>query len=237
MQMNARDAARFLGMTEGELERLARRQEIPAHRMEEQYWFNRVDLLEWAAARNVPVAAEMLADPHAAPAAELPSLADAVRAGGIHYGVAGGDKPAILAEVVALLPDVSSAERGLLHRFLLAREALGSTGIGHGVAIPHPRNPIVLRVARPMVALCLLERPVDFDALDGQPVHTVCALVSPSVRVHLHLLAVLSSALGRPAVRELLERRAPEAEILAALAEVDRDVARRRAERAQRGDA
>ena len=66
------------------------------------------------------------------------------------------------------LPD--DVDREFLYQVLLAREALGSTGIGDGIAIPHVRNPIVLHLSRPTVTLCFLEQPVDFGALDGQPV-------------------------------------------------------------------
>ena len=70
----------------------------------------------------------------------------------------------------------------------MARESLGSTGIGDGIAIPHVRNPIVMHIPRPTITLCFLEHPIDFGALDGQPVHTLFTIVSPTVRAHLHLL-------------------------------------------------
>ena len=55
---------------------------------------------------------------------------------------------------------------------LLAREALGSTGIGDGIAMPHVRNPIVLPVDAPIVSLCYLEEAVAVGAVDGKPVRT-----------------------------------------------------------------
>jgi PTS system nitrogen regulatory IIA component len=116
-----------------------------------------------------------------------------------------------------------------LHRVLLAREALGSTALGNGIAIPHPRNPIVLRVARPVVAICYLTRPVDYDAIDGQPVHTVVTLVSPSTRVHLHLLAVIAAALHDGAVRAKLEARAGLDDLLPDIVRVEAALAARRA--------
>ena len=59
--------------------------------------------------------------------------------------------------------------REFLYQILLARESLGSTGIGDGVAIPHVRNPVVLHVSEPVVTLSFLETPIDFHALDGKP--------------------------------------------------------------------
>lgn len=60
---------------------------------------------------------------------------------------------------------------------LLKREALGSTGMGSGVAIPHARLPIV---KRPYGVLARLKPPVDFDAIDGQPVDLVFLLILPA---------------------------------------------------------
>ncbi len=60
---------------------------------------------------------------------------------------------------------------------LAAREALGSTGIGHGVALPHVCFP---DLERPYAFLCSLARPIGFDAIDGERVDLVCAVISPA---------------------------------------------------------
>jgi PTS system nitrogen regulatory IIA component len=177
--------------------------------------------------RNLEISPELLAEVEQ-PA--LPSLAEAVRAGGVHRGVSGADKASILRAVVERLPLRTPADRELLHRVLLAREALGSTGFGNGVAIPHPRNPIVLRIAKPEVAICYLDRPVDFEALDGKPVHTLVTLVSPSTRTHLHLLAVVAGALRDPVVSEKLQAKAGVDELVPEIARVEAALAQRRAE-------
>jgi PTS system nitrogen regulatory IIA component len=85
---------------------------------------------------------------------------------------------------------------------------MGSTGIGDGIAIPHVRNPILLHVKRPFVSLFLLDRPVDFEAVDGKPVHALFVVVAPSVPVHLRVLAHLGHVLRDPTLRRLLADRA-----------------------------
>jgi PTS system nitrogen regulatory IIA component len=97
-------------------------------------------------------------------------------------------------------------DRDFLLRVLLAREALESTGIGDGIAIPHVRNPIVLHVTRPLITLCFLEHAVEFGAIDGQPVSIVFSLISPTVRAHLRLLSRLSFALQDPGFKAVLYR-------------------------------
>jgi len=230
MQLDLRDAARFLGVDDSTLYRWVRRGELPARRVHDQYQFDRVDLLEFAAARGIQVPPEMMVEPDQG-AQPMPRLADAVRAGGVHHDVPGADKTAVLRAVVDRLPVPAGVDRAFLHQMLLAREQLGSTGLGHGIAIPHPRNPIVLRVPAPAVAVSYLASPVDYEALDGMPVHTLFTVVSPSVRVHLHLLAAIAAALGDPEVRKLLETRAGEPALLEAFARVEADLERRRAER------
>jgi PTS system nitrogen regulatory IIA component len=91
------------------------------------------------------------------------------------------------------LPD--EVDRNFLLRVLVARETLGSTGIGEGIAIPHVRNPIVLHVPRPSVTLCFLEQSIDFGALDGKPVRVLFAVISPTIRAHLYLMSRLGFAL------------------------------------------
>ena len=110
----------------------------------------------------------------------------------------------------------------------VAREALASTGVGDGIAIPHVRNPIVLHVPRPTVTLCFLERPVDFGALDGKPVHCLFTLVSPTIRAHLHLLSRLAFALRDPGFHAVVQRQALRDEILTELRRVESAILRPR---------
>jgi nitrogen PTS system EIIA component len=81
--------------------------------------------------------------------------------------------------------------------YLLRREELGSTGIGHGVAIPHARLP---DLQRPYGLLAKLKQPIEFDAIDGQPVDIVFTLLLPAAaeNAQLSALALVARAL-RPA--------------------------------------
>jgi PTS system nitrogen regulatory IIA component len=234
MQLTVRDAARLLGVTEQVLERWVRRGELPAQLVDDRYRFNRIELLEWAAQRKMPVSAEILEEPGLA-ARALPGLARMVRAGGIHRGLAGRGKDRLLREMIDRLPAPPGFDREFLFQMVLAREHLGSTALGNGIAIPHPREPIVLRVDQPCVAFYLPDAPVDLG--DGPPVHTLCLLVSPSTRLHLHLLAAVATALRDPVVAAKLAARAPDEEILAEIERVESALSRARTEGAAGSDA
>ncbi len=233
MQLTIRDAARLLGVTEQVLERWVRRGELPAQLVDDRYRFNRIELLEWAAQRKIPVSAEILEEPGLA-SHGLPPLSQAIRAGGIHRNLPATGKEDLLRAMVDRLPAPPGFDREFLYGMVLAREHLGSTSLGNGIAIPHPREPIVLRVDEPAVGIFLPDAPVDFGG--GPPVHTLCLLVSPSTRAHLHGLASLASVLRDPGVAGLLAARAPDAAILAAVEGVERAIAAARAAGAARGD-
>jgi PTS system nitrogen regulatory IIA component len=144
---------------------------------------------------------------HARRARSVPPMSELLRAGGIFHDVDAPDKLGVLREFVARLPLPPEQNRDALLSVLEAREAMGSTGIGDGIAIPHVRNPIVLHVAQPFVTLCLLRHAVDFEALDGKPVHALFMVVSPTVPVHLRILGQLGFLLRDDELRRLLRDR------------------------------
>ncbi len=224
MKLLVRDAARLLDVSEKTIYRWIKQGSIPAYRLNEQYRFNRAELLEWATSRRISLSPEIFREEESE-AASLPRLTEALRAGGIHYRIGGDDKATVLHHVVETLRLPSEVDREFLYAVLLAREALGSTAIGDGIAIPHVRNPVILHLERPMITLCFLERPIDFGALDGRPVNALFTLTSPTVRAHLHLLSRLSFALRDAVFKDAVVRQAPREEILAAAERCERSVA------------
>jgi PTS system nitrogen regulatory IIA component len=96
----------------------------------------------------------------------------------------------------------------------MAREDLGSTALGDGIAVPHARNPIVLHTRSSLLFLCYLAKPVDYGAVDGQKVDTLFLIISPHVKGHLHLLSRLCFALKDDRFRVCLKRRALLEEIM-----------------------
>jgi PTS system nitrogen regulatory IIA component len=208
MELGVRDVARLMGVSEQVIYRWIRNASLPAHRVHDQFRFNRVEIQEWAALHKQKVAAELFA-PVRSPD-DPPSLEAAIRRGGIFYAVPGKQREAVL-EAVTQLPGIpAGVNRKLLLQLLLAREALTPTGIGDGIALPHPRDPVVVQLAEPVVLLCFLREPVDFGAVDGQPVSVLFTLLSPSIRMHLQILARLPLALHDANLRGLLKAAAPE---------------------------
>ncbi|HEY4595064.1 MAG TPA: PTS sugar transporter subunit IIA [Thermoanaerobaculia bacterium] len=215
MKLLVKDAARLLNVSEKTIYRWIKQGSIPAYRLNEQYRFNRAELLEWATSRRISLSPEIFREEEFE-AASLPHLTAALRAGGIYYRIGGSDKVSVLHNVVETMRLPAEVDREFLFEVILAREALGSTAIGDGIAIPHVRNPVILHLERPMVTVCFLERAVDFGALDGKPVNVLFTLISPTVRAHLHLLSRLSYALRDRPFKDAVMQQAARDDLLAA---------------------
>jgi PTS system nitrogen regulatory IIA component len=220
MQLTLRQAAAYLGITESVARQWIAERALPVHEVNERLYLNGVELWEWAVENGVAVSRSLLEHARRAPD-EVPPLAKLLEVGGIFHDIDGTVKRDVLRELVARLPLPPEQDRATLLSVLEAREAMGSTGIGDGIAIPHVRNPIVMHVDHPFVTLGLLRHPVAFDAIDGLPVHAMFSVVSPTVPVHLRILAQLGFVLRDNELREMLLRRAPSAEIIARIGMVE----------------
>lgn len=220
MLLSVKEAAALLKVSEDIVYRWIKDGALPACHINEQYRFNRAELLEWATSRQMDIDAEAFQEDQQARPAQS-GLAEAFEAGNVLHGVKGGDKTAVLRAIIDQLTLPEEVDREFLFQVLLAREALGSTGIGGGIAIPHVRNPVILHLTRPAVTVCFLDEPIDFQAVDGQPVDTLFLLITPTIRSHLHLLSRLGFVLRNAEVKAALKRKAPRAELLAALARAE----------------
>lgn len=98
---------------------------------------------------------------------------------------------------------VATLTADALLQSLLARERLGSTGLGNGIAIPHCRLKSIDTVTG---ALITLAEPIDFDAVDGNPIDIIFILLAPerALQEHLHALAALADLFNRSEFRQSL---------------------------------
>jgi PTS system nitrogen regulatory IIA component len=199
MQMTVRNVSEMLQVSETTVVRLVKYRGLPAQRIAGHLRFSRVDVLDWAIANRFKVKSQPF-DQRAASRSD--SFAGALTAGGVHYQVPGDDAASALQAVVERLPLPAEFDRESLLRLFVAREARGSTAIGDGIAIPHVRRPIVLRVHDTLATLCFLNRPISYQAPDGKPVRILFSIVSSTVAAHVQILARLSRALHDPGFRK-----------------------------------
>ncbi len=151
------------------------------------------------------------------------TIADFLEEGAVCCALKGEKKEDIIRELVGLLVKAGSIkekEVPKLVQILLDREALGSTGIGHGVAIPHGKAPFVSRL---MGAVGVSKSGMNFDSLDGEPAQIFFLLVAPedSAGPHLKALARISRLLKEKYFRDSLRAAKEEKTLLKIIRDED----------------
>lgn len=221
MHLKVHDAAELLGVSTKTIHRWIEDKKIPFHHFGGQYLFERAELFEFAIQERLQPLPRLLQEMEAQDPA---TAGECLENGGIYYRVGGGTKHDVLENALKMINGLERAAMAPLLELFLAREQLASTGIGDGIAIPHTRTPLVGYVDRPLLSLAFLETPIDYDALDGKPVHALFLLVSPTIRAHLLILARLSFALKDPPFRQAVLRRERRQEILDSLRAVESQI-------------
>jgi nitrogen PTS system EIIA component len=225
MQLTVKDITKILNVSEKTIYQWVKSGQIPSYRVGDQYRFNRFEILEWATSRRIDVAQDVVLNEEAGEN-HLPTLAEALRNGGVYYRLGGNDRPGVLKAVVECLRLPDETDHNTLLGIFLAREELATTAVGEGMAIPHVRTPVILHIETPQMALCFLENPVDFAALDGKPVYALFTLICPTVKSHLHLLSRLAFALRDSAFKEVIQKRALREEILSQITRIEEKLVR-----------
>ena len=142
-------------------------------------------------------------------------LASILPASQVLVGVDATSKKRAFEEAGLLFENLHGLSRALITDSLFARERLGSTGLGHGVAIPHGR---IKGLKAPMAAVLQLRQAIGFDAPDEQPVGLLIFLLVPeaATQKHLEILSEIAELLSDANLRERIKS-APTAEQLHAL--------------------
>lgn len=212
MRLTVREVAKALGISDKTVYQWVVAGKIPAYKVNDQYRFVRSEILEWATANRVPVSAEIFLEQDEETEL-LPKLSEALDTGGVVYHVTGTDRDSVLHSMVECLPLPPDTDRDFVFELIRVRETLGSTGLGDGIAIPHPRSPLMFQV-KPSVTLCFLKQPIDFGAIDGKQVFALFTILSPNMRCHIHLLSRLAFALQDPSFRSIITSQASQETIL-----------------------
>lgn len=131
----------------------------------------------------------------------------------IELAVEASSKKRVFEHAAILFENQQSIERGKVFESLLARERLGSTGLGQGVAIPHGR---IKGLKETVAAIIGLTSPVAFDAPDAQPVSFLFFLLVPeqATQQHLEILSELAELLSDKNIRESLKTATSAGEVL-----------------------
>lgn len=203
--LTVKETAGFLKVSEKTIYRWIRQGVIPAIKFQGQYRFERNEIEAWARYKRIgnltPSASSN------GPELEAVDLDEAVKLGGIHYKIEGRTPNALFRNMVELFPFAAKLQKDMKEALiadLAEREALVTTGIGNGIALPHPRHPRDWGIGAPTVGIFFLERPVNFNAVDGKPVFVLFCILCSSVKGHLKMLSQVSHLLHNPEIGEFL---------------------------------
>ena len=218
MELKIKDIVGLLQVNEKTVYRWIKDKKIPCYRINHQYRFNRAEINEWILSNKIELSSSLInlgLNNH-----NLPAL---LEKGGVVSGIEGRNAREALTDVVGKVPMPSGLSREDVLLALLSREELMPTAIGNGIAIPHPRNPIVTDPDNASVSICYLNEPVDFRALDGRPVHTLFILFTATPRMHLEVLSKISHLCQNDLFLENLSSRATEEEVMKYVREKEKE--------------
>ncbi|MBA3008909.1 MAG: PTS sugar transporter subunit IIA [Proteobacteria bacterium] len=193
MELSIFDLSKHLGVVPDTIERWVRQGKLPVSKTGSNYRFRASELQKWASKHNISLNISDKKVPEKKNEAGIP-LSHAVQNGGVYYDLLGEDVKSVLNASLERISKIPKDFKPDLLDRLMEREQALSTGIGNGIAIPHPRVPLGY-LNEPLVAVCFLENPVDYQAMDQQPVKVLFLILCPDLKFHLHLLSALSFCL------------------------------------------
>jgi PTS system nitrogen regulatory IIA component len=139
---------------------------------------------------------------------------------GVFLDVPATDRPTLLRELARSAEAATRVPAERIFAEVVKREDLGSTGVGNGLALPHVR---LAEIARPSALFARLQRPIDFDAVDGQGVDLVVLLLLPNAsKLAQSALACVAKAFRDPRRLEHVRQAANARAVLDALTANDR---------------
>jgi PTS system nitrogen regulatory IIA component len=137
----------------------------------------------------------------------------ALHRGQVYQNIPGTTKQEVIKETLLRLADPLEFDAEGVTEMFLERERLMPTAINNGVAVPHTRE-FKLATHYDAVAVVFPEKPLEYEALDGAPVHTLFFLFSCDDRRHLSLLAKLAHLAGQEEGQKILQNRPSKPELL-----------------------
>jgi len=222
--LTAKEVAELLKTPLVTVLRWAHQGKIPSRHKDDGCYFKRNDILEWARSHDFVLTDERESNDNGTSRIYSRNLSRAIERGGVIHHLKGKDMYSVLEKAVRRIPLPEGTDRQLVLNELLNREEIASTGIGKGVAIPHPRCTLNLSWAEPVIPVVFLEQPVDYNAVDGKDVFVLFFIFSPNTQIHLKLLSQLSLCLRNKDFIAILMEHPPQAKLLAAIKEIEENL-------------
>lgn len=191
MDLKMRDVSKMLKVSEGTVQRWVEEGKIPAYKLGEHYRFSPMEIEAWVMNRDIEEELPSFLEekvPHQG--SNQYSLFRAIHKGAVWSDFELETKEEIFKEAMTRLTALE-LDPDVVTELLLDREKMMPTALNQGVAVPHTRE-VHLQRRKDVVGIAFLKQPIEYGALDGQPVHTLFFLFASSDERHLHLLAKIA---------------------------------------------
>lgn len=208
MDLKMRDVSKMLRVSMSTVRKWLSEGKIPAYKLGNQYRFSPMEIEDWVMKRkmhseeNVPVVEENLPTQ----GTNRYSLYRAIHKGAVWSDIEGSTKEEVIKEAMQRLCRDIPLDPEMMTELLLDREKMMPTALNKGIAVPHTRD-TQLQSHQDVVAVCFLKDPLEYGALDEEPVHTLFFLFAADDRHHLHLLAKIAHLASSEEARALFKAR------------------------------
>ena len=223
MELTVHEVAERLNIPVETIHRWVRQGKIPMQTQRGGHTIHHEMLERWASEHKLKIHEARRQTPGVGVDTDIDGILPAMQRGGVFYDIQGNARETALRSAVDLIPSLKDADRDIIYEKLIEREQLASTGIGHGIALPHPRTAPGIVLGKPQITTCFLKQPVAFDAIDNRPVSIMMVLLSCSTKQHLSLLSKLAYYLRDAAFRDYLLAVPAKDDLLSRIERMDAD--------------
>ncbi len=200
MDLKLKDVVELLNVSEATMKRWISDGKIPYYRLNHQYRFSRNEIENWFLSckqeGDFPPFDEEVA-PKERFGTQQFALYRAVHKGGVYVDIPGNSKEEVIRNAMQQIASDLNLDAEVITELLLDRENLMPTALSNGIGVPHTRD-FLLQESYDVIAVVFPEHPIEYGALDGQPVHTLFFLFACDDKRHLHLLAKLAHLSSKP---------------------------------------
>ena len=233
MDLKIKEIAKLLNVSETTIRRWLAKEEIPAYRLHHQYRFNLIEIENWmmgcrlAKGKKPLPPKEEEGESSSSQTKSHKALLENVQKGGmqqfglyraLHCGqvitsLDAQNKEDLINKTMEMVSQQLSLDRIVISELLLDRERLMPTALNKGIAVPHARDAF-LKKPHDVIVILFPKEPIDWGALDGEPVHTLFFLFACNEKRHLHLLAKLAHLSRDGVALKLLQQKPEKRELL-----------------------
>ncbi len=200
MDLEVKEVAELLHVSEETLHDWIQAGKVPAYFLKERFHCNREEIEDWLMQqRHLSTA---YASPYTSKKGGLSQfqLFRALNKGDVYTDIEGDDKLTIIQSTMQRISRKVKLDPEVLTELFMEREDMVPTAIGQGFAIPHARD-FHLPGQHDVLAIVFLKKPIPYDALDGEPVHTLFFLLACNDKRHLSLLAKIAHVVSSSTMR------------------------------------